>query len=118
MGIDNQTHILAAGAAVWYSFYYDATDRPQRTLLLINGNHSGVRFEVWTPDRLNDWWENTPTGRGTVHMVDCDTEEESAAGQCESPYLKWGAAFAFNWTIYVRVVNNNGYPTAFTLTLQ
>jgi hypothetical protein len=116
--IDNQTHLLVAGGAAWYRFDYDATDRPRRTLLLVNGNHSGVKFDVWTPDRLNNWWENTPTGRGTVHFVDCDTGAESAFGQCEAPYLKWGAAFPFNWTVYVRVVNTNGYPTAFTLTMQ
>lgn len=116
--IDNRQHLLAAGAATWYRFDYDATDRPTKTVLLVNGNHSGVRFEVWTPDRLNNWWENKPVGRGTVYMIDCDTGEESETGACESMDLKWAGRFIFNWPVYVRVVNGNGHPTGFTLTIQ
>lgn len=116
--IDNQQHILAAGAATWYRIEYDAADRPVDTILLVNGNHSGVRFEVWTPDRLSSWWENQPVGRGTVSAVDCDTGEESVTGECESTYLKWAGKFVQSWTFYVRVVNGNGYPTNFTLTLN
>lgn len=116
--IDGNQHLLAAGAAVWYRFDYDATDRPIKTVLLVNGNHNGVRFEVWTPDRLNNWWENKPVGRGTVYMIDCDTGEESETGACESMDLKWAGKFIFNWPVYVRVVNENGHATGFTLTVQ
>lgn len=118
MPIDGQQRILAAGAAVWHRFDYDATDRPQKTVLLVNGNHSGVRFEVYTPDRLSSWWQNTPVGRGTVYMLDCDTHEESETGECESPYLKWAGKFVISWTVYVRVINTTGHPAGYILTLQ
>lgn len=116
--IDGKQHLLAAGAPVWYRFDYDATDRPTKTVLLVNGNHSGVRFEVWTPDRLNTWWENKPVGRGTVYMIDCETGEDVESGGCGSADLKWMGRFIFSWTVYVRVVNGNGSPTGFTLTVK
>lgn len=117
-GIDGKQHLLAAGTAVWYRFDYDATDRTTKTVLLVNGNHSGVRFEMWTPDRLNNWWENKPIGRGTVYMIDCSTGEDSETGECESMDLKWMGKFIFNWPVYVRVVNGNGHPTGFILTVK
>lgn len=116
--IDNTQHLLAAGAAVWYRFDYDASERPTKIVLLVNGNHSGVRFEVWTPDRLNNWWENKPVGRGTVYMIDCETGEESETGACESMDLKWAGKFITSWPVYVRVVNGNGHATGFTLTVK
>ena len=116
--IDNLPHQLAAGAATWYRFDYDATDRPVRTVKLLYGNGSGVRFDVYTPDRLGNWWENKPVGRGTVYMIDCVTGEDSETGECQSPDLKWMGKFIISWTVYVRVVNGNGFPAMFTLTVK
>ena len=106
---------------MWYRFNYGVSDtgeRPVRTVTLVNGNNSGIRFEVWTPDILNNWWEKQPIGRGTQYSVDCDTGEASDQGECRSNDLTWMGAFNFNDSIYVRVVNDNDHPTVFQLTLQ
>jgi hypothetical protein len=63
MLIDDTPHILAAKSAVWYRFDYgisDTGDHPVRTIILVNGNNSGVRFEVWAPNNLDDWWDKQP----------------------------------------------------------
>jgi hypothetical protein len=121
--IDNNPHILAANSATWFRFDYntvnDNGDRLTAEIHLVNGNQSGVRFEIWTPDRVNDWWDgNKPVGRGTVSMLDCDTGEPSESGGCPSPDLIWKGGFNTAATYYVRVVNDNSQPTGFTLTIQ
>jgi hypothetical protein len=121
--IDNAPHTIAANSATWFRFDYtpltDNGERIVRTVRLVNGNHSGVRFEVWTPDHVNDWWDNQkPVGRGTVYMLDCDTGEPSESGECESPDLIWIGKFNIGATYYVRVVNDNPQPAVFTLTIQ
>jgi hypothetical protein len=121
--IDGVPHTIAANSATWFRFAYaplnDNGGRVGKTVRLVNGNHSGVRFEVWTPDHVNDWWDNQkPVGRGTVYMLDCDTGEMSETGQCESPDLIWMGSFNTAATYYVRVVNDNRQPAVFTLTIQ
>ena len=121
--IDNAPHNIAANSATWFRFNYtpltDTGEHIAKTVRLVNGNHSGVRFEVWTPDHVNDWWDNQkPVGRGTVYLLDCDTGEPSETGQCESPDLMWIGGFNTGATYYVRVVNDNRQPAVFTLTIQ
>ena len=121
--VDGVSHSLAAHSATWFRFAYsrrnDNGERITRTVRLVNGNHSGVHFEVWTPDHVNDWWDNQkPVRRGTVYMLDCDTGEFSETGECESPDLIWIGSFNTDATYYVRVVNDNGQPAVFTLTIQ
>lgn len=123
VAIDNAPHNIAANSATWFRFDYtpltDTGARIAKTVRLLNGNHSGVRFEVWTPDHVNDWWDNQkPVGRGTVYMLDCDTGEPSESGQCESADLIWIGSFNVGATYYVRIVNDNPQPAVFTLTIQ
>jgi hypothetical protein len=117
--IDGLPHILAANSATWFRFnYYRSAEAGTRLkdVRLINGNGSGVRFEVWPPNHVNDWWDgNKPVGRGTVYMLDCDTHEYSEYGDCPSPDLIWMGSFRFDDYIYIRVVNDNPQPTYFTL---
>lgn len=117
VAIDSAAHTLPAHSATWYSFDYTlpATqgDRLAKIVKLVGGKDSGVRVEVWTPDHVNDWWDNQkPVGQGTVYSVQCDT------GQCESNDLTWIGSFNMGGTYYVRVVNDNDHPTNFTLTIQ
>jgi hypothetical protein len=119
--IDGNPHTLAAQSAVWYSFDYgisDTGDRPVRTVTLVGGNNSGVRFEVWTPDNLNNWWDKKPIGQGTANNVECHNGDQSGQTPCQSNDLTWGGAFNAGMKIYVRVVNDNDHPTSFRLTLQ
>lgn len=120
--IDGQQHILPAHSATWYRFGYGADPntgkRPVMTITLVNGKDSGVRFEVYAPENLNAWWNNQPTGRGTVQMVDCTTGEPSETGECKSPDLVWKGAFGAGGTYYVRVVNDNNSQSFYVLTIQ
>jgi hypothetical protein len=119
--IDGNIHILAAKSATWYRFDYALSDtgaRQQRIVTLVNGNNSGVRFEVWTPDNLNNWWEKKPVGRSTSFQIDCDTGAASDQGACQSNDLAWAGSFNVGWAVYVRVVNENDHPSLFQLTLK
>ncbi len=120
--IDNASHSIPAGSAVWYSFSYNLNEdgtRPVQTITFANGTNSGVSFQVWSPDSLNGgWWNNTPTGQGTAATVDCTTGEPSAQGQCQAPDLTWSGAFGAPGTYYVRVINGNTAPADVTLTIK
>ena len=117
--VDGGPHILAANSATWFRFDYARSADPAyrlKDVRLINGNNSGVRFEVWPPNHVNDWWDgNKPVGRGTVYMTDCDTHEYAEEGECPSPDLIWMGSFNFDGSIYIRVVNDNPVPSFFTL---
>ena len=113
--IDGSSKTIAANSVQWYSFNYGLNDdgsRPTRLLTLVNGNQSGVSFQVYSPDLLNDWWQNTPTGAGTPGMVACDT------GTCTSNDLTWLGAFGAPGTYYVRVINSTNNPFNAMLTIQ
>ncbi len=121
--MDGQRHTIAANSATWYRFDYainnDTGERPVKTIALVNGNHSGATFEVWTADALNGgWWNNTPIGRGTPYSMDCDTGERTGGGQCQSADLTWSGTFGTSGTYYVRVVNDNNAATDVVLTIQ
>ncbi len=121
--IDNALHTIAAKSPMWFRFDYTPVnengDRIVKTVRLVYGNHSGVRFEVWTPDHVNDWWDNQkPIGRGTLDMVDCDTGQPSETGECQSNDLTWVGGFGSRGTYYVRVFNENNDPVVFTLTIN
>jgi hypothetical protein len=119
--IDGQPHTLPPHSAIWYRFGYgidhQTGKRPVFTLRLVNGKDSGVEFQVYAPENINKWWENHPTGRGTVQMIDCETGDPSETGECQSPDLVWQGGFGADGTYYVRVVNNNDVPSTYVLTL-
>jgi len=120
--IDNQPHPLGAAASVWYRFGYgnslDTGERPVATIRLVNGNHSGVVFEVWPPERVNNTSENKPVGHGTAMNMDCTTGVPSEQGQCQTTDLTWSGAFGASGTYFVRVINRNNNPVNFLLTIQ
>ncbi len=120
--IDGQPHNIAAKSALWYAFDYAINHMTgKRTLLtiaLVNGNNSGVDFEVYAPENISEWWNNHPTGRGTVYMIDCATGQPSETGECQSTDLIWQGDFGADGTYYVRVVNTNNSQISYLLTIQ
>ena len=116
--IDNQTHSIAANTSLWYQFDY-AGDRSAITVTFVNGNQSGIQFDVFTPAQIGDWWETPPIGRGTAQTLDCSTGLPDTSGTCLSNDLTWTGNFNANGTYYVEVVNTNSSgPQTFQLTIQ
>ena len=106
---------------MWFSFNYAGTDtnpHPDVTITLVNGTGSGVNFQVWTPENLNQWWNNTPVGQGTADSVNCNVGGAAANTGCQSSDLTWTGAFGETGLFYVRVVNSNNAPMNFDLTIQ
>jgi hypothetical protein len=120
--IDGQPHSLAAQSAIWYRFDYVNNHmtgkRPRITITLVNGLGSGVDFQVYAPENISGWWNNHPTGRGTMEMIDCATGEPSESGECQSPDLIWQGNFGADGTYWVRIVNNNSNQVDYTLTFS
>jgi hypothetical protein len=120
--VDNLPHPLTANASAWYRFGYgngaDTGDRPTATVRLINGNHTGVGFEVWPPEIVNNTKDNKPIGRGTPTIIDCDSGYASSSGQCQTKDLTWTGAFGASGNYFVRVINTNNFPVTFWLTVQ
>jgi hypothetical protein len=116
--LDNQTHTVAANGSAMYRFDYalnsDGT-RPQVTITMPNGTNSGLGFQVWTPETINDMADNKPIGDGSPLTVDCNTGEITAAGGCQSPDLLWTGAFGSGGTYYVVVTNGTSSQMSYTL---
>lgn len=116
--LDNQTHSLAANGSAMYRFDYalnsDGT-RPQVTITLVNGTNSGLGFQVWAPEIVNDMADNKPTGIGSPLTIDCNTGEITAAGGCQSADLLWTGAFGSGGTYYVVVTNGTASSMSYTL---
>ena len=119
---DNQPHAIAANASLWFRFGYDnssdTSERPTATIRLVNGNHSGVIFEVWPPERVNNTADNKPVGRGTAMNIDCATGQPSERGQCQTSDLSWTGGFGASGTYFVRVINTNNNQVSFWLTIE
>jgi hypothetical protein len=116
--LDNASHSLDANASALYRFDYaltDVGDRPITTITMENATNSGLGFEVWSADNLNDMANNAPIGRGTAATVDCTTGVLSASGACQSPHLTWSGAFGSGGAYFVRVTNNTNTPANYTL---
>jgi hypothetical protein len=121
--IDNQTHSIDAGAALWYRFDVSNTGDPGArlpvTLTLVNGSNSGVGFKVYTPSQANTWYDSDthPVGRGTSYPINCNTGAPEQSGACQSDDLTWTSTFNLGGPYYVQVVNRNGFPVSFQLTV-
>lgn len=120
--LDNTSHTLAANASQLYRFDYAVDNqnnvRPMTTITLANGTNSGLGFQVWTPETINDMADNKPIGIGTPQTVDCDTGEITAAGGCQSPDLTWSGAFGTSGTYFVLVTNNTNNQLSYTFKVQ
>jgi hypothetical protein len=115
--IDNQSHMIPANAGLWYRFDY--TTRHTAVLVtLVNGNNSGLEFEVYTPAQISNWWETHPIGRGTPPPLSCDTMKPRLYGECQGRDLRWLGDFNALGTYYVRVVNTTGSDLNMWLTIQ
>jgi hypothetical protein len=119
--INGTAAMIPANSAMWFKFDYSPTDsnaHPVVTITMVNGAQSGLRFEVYTPGELNQWWDNTPIGRGTTTSVSCDTGEVAGNGGCTSNDLTWSGSFTDGGTYYVRVVNTNDSPASAVLAIR
>ncbi len=119
--LDNQTHTLAANGSAIYRFDYALNSdgsRPQITIVMPNGTNSGLGFQVWTPETINDMADNKPIGIGSPLTVDCDTGEITAAGGCQAPDLLWVGAFGSGGTYYVVVANGTNNQASYMLKIS
>lgn len=120
--LDNQVHQLAAGASALYRFDYSldytTMSRPMTSITLVNGTNSGLGFQVWDAQNINDMADNKPIGQGTPAAVDCTTGEISGSGGCLSPDLTWSGSFGASGPYYVLVTNSSAAPASFTLNIQ
>jgi hypothetical protein len=116
VALNGTQQTIPADSAMWFSFDYtvdtDSGVHPVKTITLVNGSASGLSFQVYSPDLLNDWWQNTPIGVGTSQMI------PSESGMVQSPDLTWSGAFGGSGTYYVRVINNTNSPIPAVLTIQ
>ncbi len=114
--IDNQAHPISAGTSAWYSFNYavnpDTGERPVTTLTLVNGNASGLTFDVWTAQTALDTADNNPIGKAGTFNVGSDS------GMVQSADLNWVGAFGASGTYLVRVTNTNMSDTTAKLTVS
>ncbi len=115
--MDNKAHTIAANTALWYTFNY-AGDKSLITIVLPNGNVSGVQFNVWTAQGASDWWDLQPVGRGTAQSIDCTSGEPKDNTGCWSNDLNWNGKFDLSGTYYVQVINTNSTPMSAQLQIQ
>ena len=116
VALDGKQQTIPANSAQWYTFNYtvdpDTGVRPNVQITLANGAMSGLKFEIYSPEILNNWWENTPVGTGTT------TTMASESGMMQSPDLVWVGSFGGSGPYYVRVVNDTGSAMPAVLTIQ
>ncbi len=129
--------VIPGNSVNWYKFEYDGKDwspRQRVFLRLINGVVSGIRFEVWSPQNLPEWWTKKPIGQGTQEVLtNCIVPSDPAptpvddqpaptqeppTGKCPTNDLTWVGAFGGNGTYYVRVINKNPVPIEYLLTIR
>ncbi len=113
--LDNQPHLIPAAASAWFRFLYNPGDSgtpAPMTLRLWYGHQSGVGFEVWEPDKVAQWEDNTPIGQGTPIQVPCEE------GKCPSDDLTWSGTLGSGGIFYVRVHNPHPYAVEALVTAE
>ncbi len=95
--LDGSQTTLAPHSAAWYRFDYAGdsfSNHPIRTITLKDANqNANLKFEVYSPEILNAWFDNRPIGHGTMAPVVCNFGTLSATGGCYSNNLTWSGAF-------------------------
>lgn len=116
--LDTDPHGIAPYSTTWYRFefvvdhpgflcrFFACPDRAvysgSAVIRLNDIARSGIRFEVYSPDRLADWRDSGPVGAG---------------GQTGDD-LVWAGESSTNGTWYVRVVNDRPYAIDYKFTVQ
>jgi len=97
---DNAKHTIPGNTSLWYAYRYTGgSDRNQISIKMINGNNSGMGFNLWTADGIVNWLDNEPIGRGTP----------------SGDNLTWSGNFNLSGVYYIEVFNHNFYPLEFDL---
>ncbi len=126
MALGTPIQNLAPHSGEWFEFPYDnggGLPRPTVTIRLVNGVTNGLRFEVWSPERMQgNWFDNVPVGKGTQEkIVDCSSASPAfdangnlipGSNQCTTNDLMWTGGFGLSGTYWVRVVNDSDHPVA------
>lgn len=110
--VDGASHMIPGNASLWYKFDYSANRSPDERLpiglTLVNGAGKGVTFDVYSESQIANWWENSPTGRGT----------SQGNNGVQSHDLTWVGKFVTNGIQYVKITNTSPDVAAFTLMVQ
>jgi len=98
--VDNGTHTIPAKASTWYRFEYDGS-HSQILVRLVDAKDRGLRFQIFAPTQMGDWWNQDPVGAGNVQNND----------------LIWSGNSHEGGAWYVQVINDNPAPMPFQLTV-
>ncbi len=134
--IDNLPHLLPPNSATWYRFNYTGTaglPNPIYFLRLVNGVTTGVGFEVWAPQDIDQRQQKSPIARGTPEVLtNCYSGAQliptpvpgmtpvpsaTPAGTCTTTDLTWASALGTPGTYFVRVTNATQAPANYQLML-
>jgi hypothetical protein len=95
---DNTAHTIAPNAILWYRFEYDGS-HSQITIRLVNGKDDGLRFEVYSPTQMQEWWKDDSIGVGSPEADD----------------LVWSGNAHEGGTWFIKLMNDKGLPATFEL---
>jgi hypothetical protein len=96
--VDNATHSIAPNDTAWYRFEYDGS-HSQITVRLVNGRDEGVRFQVFAPTQMQEWWKYDGIGVGSPEADD----------------LVWSGNSHERGTWYIKVMNDKALTETFNL---
>jgi hypothetical protein len=96
--VDNAPHSIAGNDALWYRFEYDGS-HSQILVRLVNGKDDGVRFQVFAPSQMPEWWKYDGIGVGSPQGDD----------------LVWSGNANEAGTWYIKLLNDRTLPTSFEL---
>jgi hypothetical protein len=96
--VDNAPHSIAANDTLWYRFEYDGS-HSQILIRLVNGKEDGLRFEVFTPAQMEEWWKHDGIGMGSPQGDD----------------LVWSGNANEAGTWYIKLMNDRALPASFEL---
>lgn len=95
---DAQSHLIPANSSQWYRFEY-AGDNSVLTIRIPQGNKNRLAFEIYTPEKMDIWWDTAAIGVGSPQKDD----------------LIWAGRFNIDGTYSVEVLNRNPYAISYVL---
>jgi hypothetical protein len=98
--VDNVVHTIAPNTTTWYRFEYDGS-HSQITVRLIDGKGEGMRFQIYTPTQMEDWWKHDGIGVGSVEADD----------------LVWSGNSHESGTWFIKLLNDTAITKSFLLTV-